>query len=86
MLSELERIQTEICQTSTNDFARLSELLQRRGEILGELKPTPEARELLIRVAEHSRQLQIRIQAERRRLCLDAGDLKNRQRILDAML
>jgi hypothetical protein len=86
MHAELEQLQDEISHTPDHDFDRLSELLTRRGEMLKNFQPTQEDRELLMRMAEESRQMQIRIQAERRRLCLDAGSLRNQQRILDAML
>jgi hypothetical protein len=83
-LTELQEVQTRILGTPIYDFERLASLLQLRGHLIADLQPSIEACGVLEEIAEESRRLSIRIQAERRRLLLESSELRHRKRILEA--
>jgi hypothetical protein len=85
IIEELRAVQNKVQSTPISDFEELAGLLERRAELINVLEPNPESLALLRTIAEQTRQMQIRIQAERRRLCLDAAELRSRQRLLETM-
>ncbi len=85
-LAGLAQVSKQMQLAEVTDFELLVRLLVRREQFLQQLgaeeSADTEVRAALEKAVEETSRLHIRIQAERRRLCLEAAVLRNQQRLL----